>query len=79
MAGKLTRTPTRSVSSLSKAGDSGNDDSRDGRRDKAVEYNVSLPTTVGELHEAIEEMGPGAWRTFTRLWEIACGIPKRAK
>jgi hypothetical protein len=44
-------------------------------RDKAVEDNVSSPTTVGELHSAVEALGPGAWRMFTRLWEIACEIP----
>jgi hypothetical protein len=37
--------------------------------------NLAFPETVSQLHEAIENLGPGAWRIFTRLWEIACEIP----
>ena len=60
-------------------GDSGNDDSHDGGRDKAGEYYASLPITISQLHEAIEALGPNAWRMFTRLWEIACEIPAPLK
>jgi hypothetical protein len=56
-------------------GDSGNDDSRDAGPDEAVEYNVSLPITVGALHSAVEALGPNAWAVFVRCWQTACGIP----
>jgi hypothetical protein len=53
-------------------GDSGGNGSHDGRRDSD---SRAFPSTVGALHEAIEALGPNAWRMFTRLWEIACEIP----
>jgi hypothetical protein len=41
--------------------------------------NLAFPETVGQLHEAIENLGPGAWLTFVSLWQEAAGIqqPKR--
>ena len=53
-------------------GNSGGNGSHDGRRDSD---SLAFPSTVGQLHEVIENLGPTAWRKFTRLWEIACEIP----
>jgi hypothetical protein len=33
---------------------------------KMENENLAFPETVGQLHEAIENLGPGAWRMFTR-------------
>jgi hypothetical protein len=44
-----------------------------------VEYNVSLPITVGQLHEAIENLGTNAWSVFVGLWQEACGIEEPKK
>jgi hypothetical protein len=60
-------------------GDSGNSDWGDGGPDKALEYNVSLPTTIGSLHERIESLASGAWQTFVELWQSACDIPAPQK
>jgi hypothetical protein len=40
---------------------------------------IDSGTTVGQLHEAIEALGPGAWTTFVELWQEACGIQVPAK
>jgi hypothetical protein len=38
-------------------------------------FSGSTPTTVGELHEAIEERyGNAGWKAFTACWQEAAGI-----
>ena len=53
---------------LPEGGDSGQDTASD-----AIAQAGPI-TTVGQLHEAIEVLGPGAWSTFTALWQQSCGI-----
>jgi hypothetical protein len=36
---------------------------------------LDFPATVGQLHEAIEALGPNAWSVFVCCWQTACGIP----
>jgi hypothetical protein len=35
---------------------------------------LDFPSTVGELHEVVENLAPGAWSAFIELWHEACGI-----
>jgi hypothetical protein len=37
--------------------------------------DAGAPETVGQLHEAIENLGPNAWSEFVCCWQTACGIP----
>jgi hypothetical protein len=41
--------------------------------------NPAFPETVGQLHEAVESLGPAGWTAFTACWCEACGIeaPKK--
>jgi hypothetical protein len=41
--------------------------------------NLAFPETVGQLHEAIENLGPDAWSVFVGLWQTACEIQEPAK